>query len=243
MTIKVYSDHEVLGREAGEHILSVIAQKPAPVIGLATGSSPVPVYQGWGALAKERGLSMGHVECFALDEYCGLPINHPESYHSVIDRDAVQVIGLDSSLVHVPQGNGDVDENAVAYEEAISRAGGVDLQILGLGRNGHLGFNEPGSAVTSRTRKIDLMPETISDNSRFFDHVSDVPTSAITQGIGTILDARELIIVVTGAIKAPAVAAALEGPVTEDLPASLIREHQRVTWYIDEAAASLLQQV
>src|SRR5699024_2543844 len=138
-------------------------------------------------------------------------------------------IGLEPSNVHIPRGTGDIDANALAYETAIHDAGGIDLQILGLGRNGHLGCNEAGSPKDSRTRNIDLMPETISDNARFFAHVSEVPTRAITQGIGTILDARELVIVVTGAVKAPAVAAAIQGPVTEELPASLIREHAHVT--------------
>ena len=240
MTIQVFDSLSELGDRAGARIVAVIEGKPDPVIGLATGSSPVPVYEGWSRVARARGLSMEHVQCFALDEYCGLPHDHPESYHSVIKRDATEVIGLNPSLVRVPEGLGDVAQNAVEYDEAISSAGGIDLQILGIGRNGHLGFNEPGSPFDSRTREIDLMPETISDNARFFDHITEVPTRAITQGLGTILDAREIVVVATGAAKAPAVAAALNGPLSLDLPASVLRNHAQVTWYLDADAASLL---
>lgn len=241
MTIQVCETLTELGERAGAHIVSVIESKPDPVMGLATGSSPIPVYVGWGAVAKERGLSMAHVRCFALDEYCGLDTEHPESYHSVIDRDATRVIGLDPTLVTVPCGLGDVQANSAEFEQMIKSEGGIDVQILGIGRNGHLGFNEPGSAFDSRTRGIELMPETIADNARFFDDVTHVPTRAITQGLGTILEARELIVVATGEAKAPAVAAAIEGPLTDTIPASILRQHPRVTWYLDEAAASLLK--
>lgn len=240
MTIQVFPSLTELGKSAGAQIVDVIEGKPDPVIGLATGSSPIPVYEGWAAVARERGLAMSHVTCFALDEYSGLATEHPESYHSVIARDATAVIGLDPNLVHIPSGLGDVTANALAYDEAIAQSGGIDLQILGIGRNGHLGFNEPGSPFDSRTRQIELMPETIADNARFFDSITQVPTRAITQGLGTILDARALIVVAMGEAKAPAVAAALNGPETVDLPGSVLRRHPNVVWYLDEAAASLL---
>lgn len=240
MTIQVFDSLTELGRTAGAQILAVIEGTPKPVIGLATGTSPVPIYQGWGDLGRERGIDMQHVRCFALDEYCALPHDHPESYHSVIARDATEVIGLNPAIVCVPEGLGDVDANAIEYEQAIKDSGGIDVQILGIGRNGHLGFNEPGSPFNSRTREIELMPETIADNARFFDRITDVPTRAITQGLGTVLDARELIVVATGESKAPAVAAAINGPLTTTLPASILRNHPRVSWYLDTAAASLL---
>ena len=240
VTIQVFQSLAELGKSAGAQIVAVIEGKPDPVIGLATGSSPIPVYQGWAAVAQERGIAMDHVACFALDEYSGLEIQHPESYHSVIARDATEVIGLNPDLVRVPCGLGNVAANAVEYDEAIRAASGIDLQILGIGRNGHLGFNEPGSPFDSRTREINLMPETIADNARFFNSITQVPTKAITQGLGTILEARELIVVATGEAKAPAVAAALNGPETVDLPGSVLRRHPNVTWYLDEAAASLL---
>lgn len=240
MKIHVFDSVPELAAFAAERVVDVIQQHERPVIGLATGSSPVPVYEAWGSLAKEREIGMAHVRCFALDEYVGIPVDHPESYHSVIARDATRVIGLNPELVRVPSGIGDVRANAEEYDAAIRDAGGIDLQILGLGRNAHLGFNEPGSPVDSRTREVELNPETIADNARFFDDISEVPTRAITQGMGTILDARELLIIVTGEAKAPSVAAALGGPVTENVPASLIREHPNVTWCLDRAAASML---
>lgn len=240
MTVQVFESHEELGRTAATRIIETIKGSPHPVIGLATGSSPVPIYQGWADLANEQGVDVSHVRCFALDEYCGLPHEHPESYHAVIARDAIERIGLTPELVQIPEGLGDVAQNAEAYDNAIKEAGGIDVQILGIGRNGHLGFNEPGSPFTSRTREIELMPETISDNARFFDSITEVPTRAITQGLGTILDARELIVVATGEAKAPAVKAALQGPITEELPASVLRQHPNVTWFLDTQAASLL---
>lgn len=240
MQTNVFSRLEELGDFAATKIIQIIKERPAPVIGLATGSSPVPVYQAWGRAARAESLNMQQIECFALDEYSGIAEEHPESYHSVIARDAVAEIGLDPARVHVPSGLGDVPKNARDYDQAIKDAGGIDLQILGIGRNGHLGFNEPGSLFDSRTRQVDLLPETISDNARFFDNIKDVPTQAITQGLGTILEAEFLLVVATGAAKAPAVAAAIRGPLTSDVPASVLRLHQNVIWCLDEDAAGLL---
>lgn len=240
MKIHVFDTVPELAEFAAKRVVDVIEQHDQPVIGLATGSSPVPVYEAWGRLARERQSRMDHVRCFALDEYVGIPVEHPESYHAVIARDATRVIGLNPELVRVPSGLGDVAANAREYDDAIRHAGGIDLQILGLGRNAHLGFNEPGSPADSRTREVELNPETIADNARFFDDISEVPTRAITQGMGTILEARELLIIVTGEAKAPSVAAALNGPVTEQVPASLIRDHANVTWCLDRPAASML---
>ena len=241
MRIHVFDSVAELADVAARRVVDVIQQTEQPVIGLATGSSPVPLYRAWGALARERHTRMDHVKCFALDEYVGIPVEHPESYHSVIDRDATKVIGLNPDIVRVPSGTGDISANAVEYDEAIRAAGGIDLQILGLGRNAHLGFNEPGSPRDSRTREVSLTEQTVADNARFFNDLSEVPTRAITQGMGTIADARELLIVVTGDAKAQSVAAAIQGPVTEQVPASLVRDHPNVTWYLDKAAASLLQ--
>lgn len=236
-TFKTLTD---LGDFAADRIINTIKAHEQPVIGLATGSSPVPVYQAWGKKAREQNLDMRVVTGFALDEYCGIETSHPESYHTVIARDAVTEIGLDPKKVFVPSGLGDVAQNALEYDENIKATGGIHLQILGIGRNGHLGFNEPGSAFDSRTHKVDLLPETISDNARFFDDIRQVPTSAITQGLGTILEADELLVVATGVSKAPAVMAALNGPETIDVPASVLRRHPNVIWCLDEEAAGLL---
>lgn len=240
----VFKTHEELGDFAAAQIIEIILDNRErgadSVIGLATGSSPVPVYQAWGRAGRAQSIDMSDIKCFALDEYVGIDPSHPESYHTVIARDAVAEIGLNADLVRVPSGMDDVAANAEEYDRAIAEAGGIDLQILGIGRNGHLGFNEPGSTFNSRTRQVDLLPETISDNARFFPNIVDVPVQAITQGLGTILEARKLLIVATGAAKAPAVAAAINGPLTIEVPASVLRLHGDVVWCLDEEAAALL---
>lgn len=239
MEIRVFEDSAELGRFAAEQVLTAIGQRPDPVIGFATGSSPLPLYRALTELVNERGIDLSHTRGFALDEYAGIDPAHPESYHSVITHEVVEPLGLTPSLVEVPPAEATA-EAAAEYEAAIKAAGGVDVQILGIGRNGHLAFNEPGSALDSRTRRIALTPETISDNARFFDSEADVPTEAITQGLGTIMDARKLVIIATGDAKADAVAAAIHGPITVDMPASIAQRHPDAVFVLDRAAASKL---
>ncbi|MCM3778592.1 glucosamine-6-phosphate deaminase [Microbacterium hydrocarbonoxydans] len=200
-------------------------------LGVATGSSPSPVY---GEMARRR-LDLSEVTLFALDEYIGLPAGHPESYRAVVEREIAVPLGVPSARVHLPDGH-----RPEAYDGLIAAHGGIDLQILGIGRNGHIGFNEPGSSFRSRTRVVDLAPATREANSRFFDSPDDVPRRSVTQGIGTIMEARRLVVVASGDAKAAAVAAAMEGPRTEDVPASVLREHPDVAWFLDRAAASQL---
>jgi glucosamine-6-phosphate deaminase len=237
--VHISSDAETLGDALAQRIITAVLANPEAVIGLATGSSPLVAYQAWSRRANELGLDQSRVRGFALDEYIGLKPEDPQSYHSVIRQEVVKVVGLDPHLVHVPNGGGEAGETE-AYERAIREAGGVDAQILGIGRNGHLGFNEPGTPFNSRTHVVQLTEATIADNARFFARPDDVPTTAITQGLGTIFEARELLVIATGSAKAAAVAAALEGPVTERLPASLLQRHPNVHWFIDDAAAAEL---
>jgi glucosamine-6-phosphate deaminase len=226
------------GAIAADRIAALVARKPDAVLGLATGSTPLPV---WAAL-RERGVDLSRVRGFALDEYLGLPPGHPESYASVVAREVVAPLGLDPALVRVPGDDGGPVESAgQRYEEAIRAAGGVDLQILGIGRTGHIGFNEPGSSLASRTRVKTLTDATRADNARFFASAEEVPRHCLTQGLGTILDARELVLLAFGAAKAEAVAGAVEGPVSASLPASVIQLHPEVTVLLDEAAASQLR--
>lgn len=241
MEVRIFETPDALGEFAAERVLATVAARPDAVIGLATGSSPLPVYQAWARLARGRGVDLSRVRGFALDEYAGLDPSHPESYHSVIEKTVIEPIGLTPSLIAVPSADGSPD-SAAAYETAIAAAGGIDLQILGIGRNGHLGFNEPGSELDSRTRRVVLTSETIADNARFFGSIDEVPAEAVTQGLGTILDARKLVIVATGEAKASVVAAAIHGPVTTAVPASIAQRHHDVVWVLDEAAASLLPQ-
>jgi glucosamine-6-phosphate deaminase len=236
--VVIVADEREAGALAADRIARLVAGRPDAVLGLATGSTPLST---WSALAALR-LDLGRVRGFALDEYIGLPAGHPESYRAVITREVVEPLGLDPSLVHVPGDDGGPVEGAgERYEAAIAAAGGVDLQILGIGRTGHIGFNEPGSSLTSRTRVKTLTEQTRVDNARFFDSIDQVPRHCLTQGLGTILDARQLVLLAFGAGKADAVAAAVEGPLTASLPGSAIQLHPRVLVIVDEAAAAGLE--
>ena len=215
---------------------------PAVVLGVATGSSPLATYEALAELIDSGELDVSAASAFALDEYVGLPEGHPQRYSEVIRRTVTEPLGLDPARVHVP--DGDRARLATAghrYEEAIKTAGGVDVQILGVGANGHVGFNEPTSSLSSRTRVKTLAPRTRADNARFFDTPDEVPRHCITQGLGTIMDARHVVLVATGAAKAHAIAAIVEGPVTSMFPGSVLQMHRHATIVCDEEAASGLE--
>lgn len=233
---------EAVGRAAASRIARVVRDRPDAVLGLATGSSPLGTYAEL-ARAVERGdLDCSAASAFALDEYVGLPAGHPESYRSVIDREAVRPLGMRGDRVHVPDGStDDVVAACEAYERLIAEVGPVDVQLLGIGANGHVGFNEPTSSFGSRTRIKTLTTATREANARFFESLDDVPHHCITQGLGTILDARELLLVAFGAAKAEAVAAAVEGPLTSLCPASALQLHPSASVVVDEAAAAALR--
>jgi len=215
---------------------------PAVVLGVATGSSPLATYEGLARLVASRDLDLGQASAFALDEYVGLPIDHPLSYHDTIHRTVTVPLGLDPARVHVPDGDPTrLSTAGERYEAAIAAAGGVDVQILGVGTNGHVGFNEPSSSLSSRTRVKTLTAGTRADNARFFDSPDEVPHHCVTQGLGTILDARAVVLVATGAHKAAAIAAIVEGPVTAMWPGSVLQMHQHATIVVDEAAAAGLK--
>jgi glucosamine-6-phosphate deaminase len=223
-----------------DEIARLVRANPEAVLGLATGSTPVPVYAA--LPTRLAGVDVSRVRGFALDEYVGLDPAHPESYRSVITREVVEPLGLDPARVRVPNGSLEGIEHAGDdYERALAEAGGVDLQILGIGTDGHIGFNEPGSSFASATRVKTLTRQTRQDNARFFDSIDDVPRHCITQGLGTILRARHLVLLAFGKGKAEAVAGAVEGPVTASLPASAIQLHPHATVVIDDAAASDLR--
>ncbi|GAA1360459.1 glucosamine-6-phosphate deaminase [Arthrobacter rhombi] len=235
--VLVGKDADDVGRLAAEIVLAVVRGNPAAVLGLATGSSPLPVYMALAASA----LDFSRVSGFALDEYLGLPDGHPQSYAEVIRTVVTEPLGMDPRRVHVPDPHGtDHAAHAADYDAALAAVGGVDVQILGVGSNGHIGFNEPGSAFDSCTRVVPLAERTRQDNARFFDTPDHVPRECLTQGIGTIFGARQLLLVAHGGHKAEPVRRALQGPVTEDFPASIIQRHPHVTVVLDDAAASLL---
>jgi glucosamine-6-phosphate deaminase len=228
------------GALVADEIARLIAARPDAVLGLATGSTPLPVYEA--LRARLDGVDVSQVRGFALDEYVGIDPGHPESYRSVITREVVEPLGLSPERIHTPNGALETIEHAGEdYEAAIEAAGGVDLQILGIGTSGHIGFNEPGSSFASHTRVKTLIEQTRRDNARFFDSIDDVPMHCITQGLGTILRARHLFLLAFGEGKAQAVAAAVEGPLTASLPGSAIQLHEHATVIVDEAAGSLLR--
>lgn len=235
----IVSDEVSGGAIVADEIARLIRENPETVLGLATGSTPLPVYEE--LPSRLAGVDVSRVRGFALDEYVGIDPAHPESYRSVITREVVDPLGLDPTRIRVPDGSLDGIEHAGAdYERALDASGGVDLQILGIGTDGHIGFNEPGSSFASLTRVKTLTEQTREDNARFFPSIDDVPRHCITQGLGTILRARHLVLLAFGEGKAEAVAAAVEGPLSASLPGSAIQLHPHVTVVIDEAAASRL---
>ena len=237
----IVENADAAGELVATSILSLVAHNPETVLGLATGSTPLSSYRALGRAAQAGNVDLSRVRGFALDEYVGLPAGHPESYRAVITREVVEPLGLTPELIRVPNGDMAMIQTAGAeYENSIIDAGGIDLQILGIGRTGHIGFNEPGSSLASLTRPKTLTEQTREDNARFFDSIDDVPMYCITQGLGTILRARHLVLLAFGEAKADAVRAAVEGPVSSHAPGSAIQLHPHVSVIVDEAAASTL---
>lgn len=242
MEVVILQSSKQIGMLAADAIEALLRRKPNAVLGLATGSSPLPVYDELAARHQRDGLDFSQAHAFALDEYVGLEHGHPESYREVIRREFTSRVNIAESNVHTPDGAAeDLPAACSDYEEAIRAAGGVDLQILGVGTDGHIGFNEPGSSLASRTRIKTLIEQTRRDNARFFAGLSEVPHHVVTQGLGTILEARHVVLIATGAQKSPAVRDFVEGPVSAICPASVLQFHPHATILLDEAAASSLK--
>ncbi|MFV0459131.1 MAG: glucosamine-6-phosphate deaminase [Actinomycetales bacterium] len=243
MEIVILNDEEEMGRLAGEAITALLKRKPDAVLGLATGSSPLCIYDNLAARCAAGEVSFANAKGFTLDEYVGLAADHPETYRNVITRDIVSRVDFAPGAVRGPDGlAADIPASCAAYEAAMAEAGGVDLQILGVGTDGHIGFNEPGSSLGSRTRIKTLTRQTRIDNARFFaGDVDAVPTHCLTQGLGTIMSARHVLLVAAGSQKAEAVHQLAEGPVSAMWPGTILQHHPHVTVLLDEAAASRLQ--
>lgn len=242
MEIIIKPDAAGAQQEAARLIARQVQLKPDSVLGLATGSTPIPIY----ALLVERHrrgeLSFARVQTFNLDEYVGLGPDHPASYRWFMQEHLFGKVDLRPERVHIPDGLArDIPGHCAHYEAAIVRAGGIDLQLLGIGRDGHIGFNEPSSSLTSRTRIKTITPQTVADNARFFASADEVPRHVMTMGVGTIMDARHCLLVATGEGKAPVVARLVEGAISADCPATILQMHPRCTVVLDEAAASRLQ--
>jgi glucosamine-6-phosphate deaminase len=244
MLVILKRDNDEISRQAAQLIASAVRKKPALTLGLATGGTMTGVYSHLVQLHKAGSLDLSRVATFNLDEYLGLSVTHPQSFHHFMQEHFFAHVNVDPRNIHIPDGTirGHYDEYCASYEAAIRKAGGIDLQILGIGRNGHIGFNEPTSSIGSRTRLKVLSQETIDDNSKFFAPGEESPRCAITMGIGTIMEAQKIILLATGTAKAAAVAKSIEGPIASAVSASALQLHPDVTFIVDEQAASELTQ-
>ncbi len=230
-----------LAAELAGLVASINASGRPAVLGLATGRTPIPFYAELIRLHRAGELSFARVVTFNLDEYLGLPAGHPESYHSFMRRELFDHVDIPAENVHIPDGTippDQLDAHCAAYEDAIRAAGGIDFQLLGIGRTGHIGFNEPGSPRDSRTRKVELDPITRQDAAPSFGGLDHVPTHAISMGCGTILEARRIALLAWGKGKAAIVKEALTGPVTDRVSASFLQEHPDAAFYLDAEAGS-----
>ena len=243
MNVVVTENYEKMSRAAADILAAQVMKRPNSVLGLATGSTPIGLYAD---LVKdyEAGLvSFADVETYNLDEYRGLSGDHNQSYRYFMNDNLFDHVDIDKARTHVPDGScPDADEACEAYERAIEAAGGVDIQLLGLGHNGHIGFNEPCADFPKATHCVKLTDSTIQANSRLFDSIDEVPREAYTMGIGTIMKAKEILVVASGADKADIVARAFFGPVTPDVPASILQFHPHVTVIVDAEAGSKIPQ-
>lgn len=236
--LEILSSPEAVADKAAA-ILSQKIASPDAVIGLATGQTPLPIYARLRAMAQS-GLKVDHLRCFTLDEYYGISPAHDASYHRFLKTELFDPIGLPQDQWSVPDGLADPVTETARYEDEIRKAGGIDIQLLGIGRNGHIGFNEPGSDFTSRTRLVALSEDTRLANLPLFPQGDHVPTHALTMGIGTILEARSILMVVTGESKARALAEVMTLPPSPDRPASALKLHPDSIILADRAAAALL---
>jgi glucosamine-6-phosphate deaminase len=228
--------------EAARILRRQIQAKPNSVLGLATGATPIGVYAALVQMHEQGGLDFSRVVTFNLDEYVGLAPDHPRSYRQFMHRHLFGKVNLAPENIHFPDGLAeDVAAHCAEYEAALVRAGGIDLQLLGIGREGHIGFNEPSSSLASRTRIKTLTPQTVKDNAKDFGSPEAVPRHVITMGVGTIMDSRQCLMLATGEAKAEAVARMAEGAITADLPGSILQMHPVCKVVVDEAAASRLK--
>ncbi len=237
MEVKVLKSEEI-NNEVSNRIINLVNSKKNAILGLATGSTPVGVYKKLAEAYKEGKVSFKTVRSFNLDEYIGLTEDNDQSYRYFMNHNLFDHIDIDKNNTKVPCGLGDVEKNAKDYDAAIDAAGGIDFQILGIGSDGHIAFNEPGTPFSEGTHIAELTDQTITDNARFFAKKEDVPTKAITMGLASIMKAKEIVLIAVGANKADAVKELINGKMSEDWPCTILQKHNNVTIYADEAAYS-----
>lgn len=241
MLLSIRADYNAICKEGARIVAELVRKKPDCVLGFATGRSPLALYQELIRMHRKEGLDFSKVTTFNLDEYVGLPPSHDQSYHFFMWENLFKHINVDPRYIHIPAGMADdVEEQCEWYEKRIDEAGGIDLQILGIGSNGHIAFNEPGSSLGSRTRIKTLTEKTRQENAQYFDSIDQVPKYAITMGVGTIMDAKRLILLASGKNKAQAIKDTLEGPISAMVPSTIVQMHQHAIVLIDEDAASTL---
>lgn len=242
MKVIVCKDSDEMSRVAAQIFADRIRKNPKIVLGLATGGTPVKMYKELIRMHKEEGLDFSKVVTYNLDEYLGLSGDHDQSYRYFMNTNLFDHININKANTHVLNGKAkDPAAECKAYEEQIKSAGGIGIQLLGIGGNGHIAFNEPGSPKNSRTRVVNLTQKTIDDNARFFASANDVPKQALSMGNGTIMEAREIVLIADKTSKADAISRSVEGPATEQVPASLLQAHKKTTFVVDKDAASNLK--
>jgi len=242
MKVTICKDYEQMSQKAAEIFAERIKAKPDIVLGLATGGTPERLYAILAEKNKAGEIDCSKVRTFNLDEYVGLKPDHDQSYRQFMNDKLFDHINIDKANTRVLNGVADdLDAECKKFEEEIKAAGGIDLQLLGIGSNGHIAFNEPGTAKDSRTAVVQLKESTIKDNARFFKSADEVPRQALSMGNGSVLEAKEIVLVANKESKADPIATAVEGPASVDCPASLLQEHSNVTIIVDEAAAGKLK--
>ncbi|WP_163194321.1 glucosamine-6-phosphate deaminase [Clostridium thermarum] len=241
MKVIIAKNYAEMSKAAADIIRDLVNSKPNTVLGLATGSTPIGMYKQLIEYYREKSVDFSQVATFNLDEYLGLPGTHPQSYRYFMDNNFFNHINIKKHNTHVPSGIAqDIEAECLSYDKAIAEEGGIDLQVLGIGNNGHIGFNEPSDTLHVNTHVTRLKQDTIMANSRFFNSIEEVPTSAVTMGIGGIMKARQILLLASGPAKAEIISKLVNGKINTHIPASLIQVHPNVTVIIDEEAASLL---
>ncbi|HHY11554.1 MAG TPA: glucosamine-6-phosphate deaminase [Firmicutes bacterium] len=241
MKIIVAADYDEMSGLAAQTVAQSIKANPSAVLGLPTGSTPLGMYRNLIKMHKEGSLSFKNVTTFNLDEYVGLQKTHVNSFRYFMYENFFNHIDIQEGNINIPDGNSkDPEKECIAYEAKITNAGGIDLMVLGLGNNGHIGFNEPAGHFPASTHVAELDESTVQANARFFESIDEVPRFSITMGIGSIMRCRRILLLAGGQVKAPAIRGALEGPVTPALPGSVLQFHPNVTVVLDTGAASLL---
>ena len=241
MNVLIYESEEQIGIAAGNYMCGQVLQKPDSVLGLATGSTPLKPYGQMIELYKKGVVDFSSVTTFNLDEYVNLDIKDKNSYHSFMHENLFDHINIPEESINFLNGNAeDLEQECKDYEQKIKNAGGIDIQLLGIGSNGHIAFNEPADCFQRWSHVVTLKESTVQDNSRFFNSIEEVPTQAVTMGIGSIMQAKKILIIALGANKAKAIKQLIDGNVTPMCPASVLQFHTDVTLMLDKAAASLL---